>query len=73
MIILTQVIRSIGFFFLTLRPLSKLFLTQKSDKEKEIQNFKIKVPDMSVTSISINPYSSFYSRFLTFCSIVIFF
>ncbi|GAH70432.1 unnamed protein product, partial [marine sediment metagenome] len=43
----------IGFFFLTLEPLSKLVLTPKSDREKEIQYYKIEEPDMSVASISI--------------------
>jgi len=53
LILLFQVIGGIGFFFLTLEPLSKLVLTPKSDREKKIQYFEIKVPDMSVASISI--------------------
>ncbi|MHA1509657.1 MAG: hypothetical protein ACTSO6_13250, partial [Promethearchaeota archaeon] len=32
---------------------SKLVLTSKSDREKEIQYYKIEVPDVSITSISI--------------------
>jgi len=53
LILLIQVIGGIGFFFLTIEPLSKLILTPKSDREKEIQYYKIEVPDMSVKSISI--------------------
>ena len=53
LILLMQVIGGIGFFFLILGPLSKLVLTSKSDREKEIQYNKIEVPDMSVKSISI--------------------
>jgi len=53
LILLFQVIGGIGFFFLTIEPLSKLILNPKSDREKEIQYYKIKVPDMSVISISI--------------------
>ena len=53
LILLMQVIGGIGFFFLILGPLSKLVLTSKSDREKEIQYYKIEVPDMSVKSISI--------------------
>jgi len=53
LILLFQVIGGIGFFFLTLEPLSKLVLTPKSDREKEIECYKIETPDMSVTSISI--------------------
>ncbi len=53
LILLLQVIGGIGFFFLTLGPLSKLILTSKSDREKKIQYYKIEVPDMSVKSILI--------------------
>ena len=53
LILLFQVIGGIGFFFLTLEPLSKLILTSKSDREKEIQYYKIEAPDVSVASISI--------------------
>ncbi|MHA1478300.1 MAG: hypothetical protein ACTSPU_08885 [Promethearchaeota archaeon] len=53
LILLMQVIGGIGFFFLILGPLSKLVLTSKSDREKEIQYYKIEVPDISVKSISI--------------------
>jgi pimeloyl-ACP methyl ester carboxylesterase len=53
LILLLQVFGGIGFFFLTLEPLSKLVLTPKSDREKEIQYYKIEAPDMSVASISI--------------------
>jgi pimeloyl-ACP methyl ester carboxylesterase len=53
LILLLQVIGGIGVFFLTLEPLSKLILTPKGDREKEIQYYKIEVPDMSVKSISI--------------------
>jgi len=53
LILLMQVIGGIGFFFLTLEPLSKLILTKKGEREKEIQYYKIKVSDMSVKSISI--------------------
>ena len=53
LILLFQVIGGIGFFFLTIEPLSKLILTPKSDRDKEIQYFKIEVPDMSLLSISI--------------------
>jgi len=53
LILLLQVIGGIGFFFLAVEPLSKLVLTSKSDREKEIQYYKIEVPDMSVMSISI--------------------
>ena len=53
LILLMQVIGGIGFFFLILEPLSKLVLTPKSDREKEIQYYKIEVADMSVKSISI--------------------
>ena len=53
LILLLQVIGGIGFFFLTIEPLSKLILTIKGDREKEIQDYKIEVPDMSVMSISI--------------------
>jgi len=51
LILLLQVIGGIGFFFLTLGPLSKLVLTSKSDREKEIQYYKIETPDMSVASV----------------------
>ena len=53
LILLLQVIGGIGFFFLTIEPLSKLVLTSKSDREKEIQYYKIETPDMSVMSITI--------------------
>jgi len=53
LILLLQVIGGIGFFFLSIEPLSKLVLTPKSDREKEIQYYKIEIPDMSVKSISI--------------------
>jgi len=53
LILLLQVIGGIGFFFLTIEPLSKLVLTSKSDREKEIQYYKIEIPDMSVMSITI--------------------
>ena len=53
LILLMQVIGGIGFFFLTLEPLSKLILTKKGEREKEIQYYKIEVSDMSVKSISI--------------------
>ena len=53
LILLLQVIGGMGFFFLTVEPLSKLVLTSKSDREKEIQYYKIEAPDMSVMSITI--------------------
>jgi len=53
LILLMQVIGGIGFFFLTLEPLSKLILTKKGERKKEIQYYKIEVSDMSVKSISI--------------------
>lgn len=53
LILLLQVIGGIGFFFLTIEPLSKLILTPKSEREKEIQYYKIETPDMSAASISI--------------------
>jgi len=53
LILLFQVIGGIGFFFLTLEPLSKLVLTSKNNREKEIQYYKIEAPDMSVMSITI--------------------
>jgi hypothetical protein len=53
LILLLQVIGGIGFFFLTIEPLSKLVLTPKTDREKEVQYYKIEALDMSVMSISI--------------------
>ncbi len=53
LILLMQVIGGIGFFFLTIEPLSKLILATKGAREKEIQYYKIEVPDMSINSISI--------------------
>ncbi|MBY9014669.1 MAG: hypothetical protein KGD68_03170 [Candidatus Lokiarchaeota archaeon] len=70
LILLLQVIGGIGFFFLTIEPLSKLILTPKSDREKEIQYYKIEVPDMSVKSISIKTIS--YSLVLGFLGVLIF-
>jgi len=53
LILLLQVIGGIGFFFLTIEPLSKLVLTPKTEREKEVQYYKIEALDMSVMSISI--------------------
>ena len=53
LILLFQVIGGIGFFFLTIEPLSKLILTSKGDREKQIQYYKIEVTGMSVISITI--------------------
>jgi len=53
LILLFQVIGGIGFFFLTLEPLSKLILKSKDEREKEIEYYTIEAPDMSVASISI--------------------
>jgi hypothetical protein len=71
LILLFQVIGGIGFFFLILEPLSKLVLTPKSDREKEIQYYKIETPDMSVVSISIK--TILYSIVLGIIGILIFF
>jgi len=70
LILLFQVIGGIGFFFLTIEPLSKLVLTPKSDREKEIQYYKIETPDMSVTSISIK--TILYSIVLGILGVLIF-
>jgi len=70
LILLLQVIGGIGFFFLTLGPLSKLILTQKSDREKDIQYYKIEAPDMSVASISIK--TILYSVILGIPGVLIF-
>jgi len=71
LILLFQVIGGIGFFFLILEPLSKLVLTPKSDREKEIQYYKIETPDMSVMSISIK--TILYSIVLGIFGVLIFF
>ena len=70
LILLFQVIGGIGFFFLILEPLSKLVLTPKSDREKEIQYYKIETPDMSVMSISIK--TILYSIVLGILGVLIF-
>ena len=70
LILLIQVIGGIGFFFLTLGPLSKLVLTSKSDREKEIQYYKIETPDMSVASVSIK--TILYSLVLGIPGVLIF-
>ena len=70
LILLFQVIGGIGFFFLTLEPLSKLILTPKNEREKEIQCYKIEAPDMSVASISIK--TIIYSIVLGIPGILIF-
>jgi len=70
LILLLQVIGGVGFFFLTIEPLSKLVLTSKSDREKEIQYYKIEVPDVSITSISIK--TILYSIVLGIPGILIF-
>jgi len=71
LILLFQVIGGIGFFFLILEPLSKLVLTPKSDREKEIEYYKIETPDMSVVSISIK--TILYTIVLGIFGILIFF
>ena len=71
LILLFQVIGGIGFFFLILEPLSKLVLTPKSDREKDIEYYKIETPDMSVMSISIK--TILYSIVLGIFGILIFF
>ncbi len=53
LILLIQVIGGIGFFFLTIDPLSKLILKAKSDRDKELQYYTIDTPDMSIKSISM--------------------
>jgi len=53
LILLMQVIGGIGFFFLTIDPLSKLILNAKSDRVKELQYYTIDTPDMSIKSISM--------------------
>ena len=71
LILLFQVIGGIGFFFLALEPLSKLVLTPKNEREKEIQYYKIETPDMSVMSISIK--TILYSIVLGIIGVLIFF
>jgi len=71
LILLFQMFGGIGFFFLTLEPLSKLVLTPKSDREKEIECYKIETPDMSVVSISIK--TILYSIVLGILGVLIFF
>ena len=71
LILLFQVIGGIGFFFLILEPLSKLVLTPKGDREKEIQYYKIETPDMSVMSISIK--TILYSIVLGIFGVLLFF
>jgi hypothetical protein len=53
LIFLLQVFGGIGFFFLSVEPLSKLILKSKDEREEEIQYYKIETPDMSVKTISI--------------------
>ncbi len=71
LILLFQVIGGIGFFFLIIEPLSKLVLTPKSEREKEIQYYKIEAPDMSIMSISIK--TILYSIVLGIFGVLIFF
>ena len=69
-ILMVQIFGGVGFFFLSIDPLSKLILKSKKDRETEIELYKIEIPDISIKTITIRAIG--YSLALGILGILIF-
>ncbi len=52
-ILFVQIFGGVGFFFLSIEPLSKLILKSKKDRDIEIDFYKIELPEVSIKTITI--------------------
>lgn len=52
-ILLVQIFGGVGFFFLSIDPLSNLILKSKKDRDTEIEFYKIEFPDISNRTITV--------------------
>jgi hypothetical protein len=69
-VLIVQIFGGVGFFFLSIDPLSNLILKSKKDREIEIEPYKIEFPNVSTRTITIRAVG--YSLALGVLGILIF-
>jgi len=69
-VLIVQIFGGVGFFFLSIDPLSNLILKSKKNRDSEIELYKIEFPDITIRTITIRAVG--YSLALGILGVLIF-